>query len=252
MTVQAKRFRIETHPNCGNVLPAAAPVNGSARAVDDDVAEFRHQELLGAIREMQRLAEVTPKEAVTDHILDDYKHQIAEVRKLKVELDGMYDAITRTKKEIATLHANSFQETNMSRATDQLDAVVGGTEQATTAILGAAEEIDQFAAMLQHKLSQAEDVALAEDIQHQIIKIFEACNFQDLTGQRITKVVNTLRFIEQRIVRMMDVWGGLDAFRDIEPEPMERPTGHKELLNGPALDDEPDRSSQADIDALFG
>ena len=55
-------------------------------------------------------------------------------------------------------------------------------------------------------------------MQERVIKIFEACNFQDLTGQRITKVVATLKFIETHIVRMMEIWGGLEAFKDIEAE----------------------------------
>lgn len=39
-----------------------------------------------------------------------------------------------------------------------------------------------------------------------IVRIFEACNFQDLTGQRITKVVRALSFIEERVDAMMGVW----------------------------------------------
>jgi chemotaxis protein CheZ len=47
-----------------------------------------------------------------------------------------------------------------------------------------------------------------------VIRIFDACNFQDLAGQSIAKVLATLKFIEDRIARMMDIWGGIDAFKD--------------------------------------
>jgi chemotaxis protein CheZ len=84
-----------------------------------------------------------------------------------------------------------------------------------------------------------------------VVKIFEACNFQDLTGQRITKVVATLKFIETHIVRMMEIWGGLDAFKDIEAEKIAERTGDAALLNGPKVDGEVGHASQDDIDSLF-
>jgi chemotaxis protein CheZ len=80
--------------------------------------------------------------------------------------------------------------------------------------------------------------------------VFEACNFQDLTGQRITKVVNTLRFVEERIIKMMEIWGGADKFKDIEVE-LEHRMGDQGLLNGPSLGTDQDIASQDDIDALF-
>ena len=94
---------------------------------------------------------------------------------------------------------------------------------------------------------------MAQDVQERVIKIFEACNFQDLTGQRISKVVGALKFIETHIVRMMEIWGGLEAFKDIEVETVAEREGDAKLLNGPKLDSEDvGHASQDDIDALFG
>ena len=85
----------------------------------------------------------------------------------------------------------------------------------------------QVGALAQRSVPRARDVAqdaikaqpaAAVDIQDKVIQIFEACNFQDLTGQRITKVVSTLRFVEDRIMQMMDIWGGIETFKDIEVE----------------------------------
>jgi chemotaxis protein CheZ len=139
----------------------------------------------------------------------------------------------------------------MARVTNELDAIVGGTESATETILGSAEEIDQMVQTLTARLKDGQNQQLAADIQDRVVKIFEACNFQDLTGQRITKVVSTLTFIETHILRMMEIWGGLDAFKEIEAETMSPHQGEAGLLNGPKTDGEAGHASQDDIDALF-
>lgn len=88
-----------------------------------------------------------------------------------------------------------------------------------------------------------------------MVSIFEACNFQDITGQRITKVVGALKFIEERVAGMMDIWGGANGLAAFAPEPEmpdETPeTDESSLLNGPALEEADGHASQDDIDALF-
>ena len=81
-------------------------------------------------------------------MLDAYKAQIAEAQKLKGELDLIYDAINKTKQEIATVHMTGFEGPEMARVTNELDAIVGGTAHATEQILSNAEEIDQLSATL--------------------------------------------------------------------------------------------------------
>src|SRR5690606_19752309 len=100
-------------------------------------------------------------------------------------LDLIYEAINMTKREIATLHVTGFEGPEMKRVTHELDAIVGGTEQATEQILSSAESIDQDASTLSARLKDEQNLALVQDMQEKVIKIFEACNFQDLTGQRI-------------------------------------------------------------------
>lgn len=63
-------------------------------------------------------------------------------------------------------------------------------------------------------------------------------------------MVSTLKFIETHIVRMMEIWGGLDAFKDIAPQAIAARTGGR-LLNGPKVDGEIGHASQDEIDALF-
>ena len=76
-----------------------------------------------------------------------------------------------------------------------------------------------------------------------------ACSFQDLTGQRMTKVVNTLRYLETRVNAMIEIWGitAQDAEKLVQQHIEAKPDGH--LLNGPARDGE--GVAQDDIDRLL-
>ena len=92
----------------------------------------------------------------------------------------------------------------MTRIAHELEEVVDSTERATQQVLAAAEEIDQVANNLVAALSGKYEQGLARDIQELVIKIFEACNFQDLTGQRIAKVLATLNFVEDHVTRVLE------------------------------------------------
>jgi len=238
MQARRKPFRVETMDR--------VRVNGHS---DGHAHHFPHDEIISELRALRAL--VKQAEQVSLQMIDSYKAQIAEAQKLKTELDLIYDAINKTKQEIAAVHFSGFEGPEMTRVTNELDAIVGGTEHATEQILSNAEEIDQMAHTLGPRLKDEQDHALVADIQERVIKIFEACNFQDLTGQRITKVVGTLKFIETHIVRMMEIWGGLEAFKDIEVETVAEREGDAKLLNGPKVSGEAGHASQDDIDALF-
>ena len=189
--------------------------------------------------------------AESQALLETYRAQIEQCEKLKVELDLIYDAINRTKREIAVLHGKSFDGNEMSKVTGELGAVVGGTEEATQQILEAAEAIDQAASALAKVNSPDQQKILSEEISERVVSIFEACNFQDLTGQRISKVMSTMKFIENHITVMMDIWGGVDAIRAHAPPIIDEREGDAKLLNGPKLDGDAGHASQNDIDALF-
>jgi len=238
MQARRKPFRVESMDR------VAGRVNGHSYA-----HHHAHDEIMSELRSLRAL--VKPSEQVTQQMIEAYKAQIAEAAKLKGELDLIQDAIVRTKQEIATVHVTGFEGPEMVRVTNELDAIVGGTESATDTILTNAEEIDQLASTLAPRLKDEQNQQLVQDMQERVIKIFEACNFQDLTGQRITKVVGTLKFIETHIVRMMEIWGGLDAFKDIEAETIAQRQGGARLLNGPKIAGEAGHASQDDIDALF-
>jgi len=89
------------------------------------------------------------------------------------------------------------------------------------------------------------------DIVDQVTNIFEACNFQDVAGQRITKVAATLKFLEEHILRLVDIWGGMKQLADVEPAAKAEVTKYPKLVNGPMLEGDHDCISQTDIDVMF-
>ena len=264
MGTAKRKFRIES---VNAHTSGQTPVDGGAipltlattHAVPDSVAEERHQETMAAIEKLGRFVagahdeDLAIADAAPDALLDKYKDEIKEAAKLKHELDLMQAAILRTKSEIVALRYDGASSERIRSVTDELDEVVAGTEGATETILSAAEMIDSNASSLSGTLSGS-DAGQALEIQEQVIAIFEACNFQDITGQRINKVVTALRFIEERVESMLKIWGessfvGVEA-ADGGSGDVEIPLG-EELANGPALPESSDQASQADIDALF-
>jgi len=214
----------------------------------DDGAQERHAEImnvLGVIKES-----IIPAREISASILEEHRRDMQEALRLKVELDSIYEAIERTKREIATLRYAGAQGQEITRVTDELGAIVVGTESATNSILAAAEKIDELSSNLSSRLSGG-DQEIAREILDHVISIFEACNFQDITGQRISKVVNAMRFVEERVHHMIDIWGGLESFKDVETIADSSRQGEAALLNGPALSTDKGVTSQDAIDALF-
>ena len=255
MPVHRKRFRIEEA--FGGDLPVS-------EAMDGDIGPM-HREIMTELRAIRAQMAGPGQSAATAAIgapaghevadaqalLETYRAQIEQCEKLKVELDLIYDAINRTKREIAVLHGKSFNGEEMAKVNGELGAVVGGTEEATQQILEAAESIDNAATALAKVNTPDQQKLLSEEIQERVVSIFEACNFQDLTGQRINKVMTTMKFIENHITVMMDIWGGVDAIKSHAPAIVDTREGDDRLLNGPKSEGDIGHASQDDIDALF-
>ena len=255
MPVHRRRFRIEEA--FGGDMPASALADGDAGPMHHEIMnELRaiRAQMAGAGHSVANAAidaSVSREVAEAHALLETYRAQIEQCEKLKVELDLIHDAISRTKREIAVLHGKSFNGEEMARVNGELGAVVGGTEEATQQILEAAEAIDNSATALAKVTSPDQQKILSEEIQERVVSIFEACNFQDLTGQRISKVMTTMKFIENHITVMMDIWGGVDAIKSHAPPIVDDREGDARLLNGPKLDGDDGHASQNDIDALF-
>jgi chemotaxis protein CheZ len=138
----------------------------------------------------------------------------------------------------------------MRRVAGELDAVIGATEEAATSILAAVEDIENHANMLRAAGIGAGRNDHVGAILDRVVTLYEACNFQDLTGQRISKIVGVLKFVEERLDRMIGVWGGLEAFKELVDQPPPE-DDERSLLNGPKLDSDDGHVDQTDIDALF-
>ncbi len=78
----------------------------------------------------------------------------------------------------------------------ELEAVVQATEHAANQIMGAAEAISTW-------LRKGGDPGSLPAVTQQVNAIFEACTFQDLTGQRIRRAIQHLQQVETMLSEMM-------------------------------------------------
>lgn len=219
-------------PELDEILKAINGLRGDIQAVEQLVrGEEAHQRAVALVEDDDVVA-----------------RKRAEVNMLRTEIRALSIAIAQTKTEIAALRPSNAEDDRLVAVTNELDAIVSSTERATHGILESAERIDNLAHQLQAQSGEGFAAHIAEDIRDSVVGIFEQCNFQDITGQRITKVVKTLQFIEERVNKMIEIWGA-DTFEDLPSPPEVDEDDEKKLLNGPALENE--GISQADIDKLF-
>jgi chemotaxis protein CheZ len=153
------------------------------------------------------------------------------------EIQDLADHIAKAKGDISRAQPNEIKSERIPRAGKELGAIVQSTEGATNAIMEAAEEI-----MASGSANGGGD--REAQIEGACMRIFEACSFQDVTGQRISKVVDTLTFIDERLDTLLEAYGGVADSAPVTEE-VEDP-----LLNGPQLEGE--GISQDDVDSMFG
>ena len=192
----------------------------------------------------QSYGDAVPIEDLIDVVrgLLESLHGDVSLQDLRVygELEALARLIHRAKEEIQEIRPDDIQAEHIPTANVELDAIVRHLEVATGNILDAAESIENVAA--------ATDPAVGEPLLDAVTSIYEACNFQDISGQRITKVIATLETIETRIVLLVEALG-CNAGNPRESDPPEACPPDTHLLNGPQLPD--NANSQAEIDALL-
>jgi chemotaxis protein CheZ len=169
----------------------------------------------------------------------------AMVQKLTAELTLLRDTIARNRRELAALIGDGDDQ-RMTRAAGELGAAVEGMEKATVKILKSTEVIDESARALAAALKTDFERGLCQDIQDHVVHIYEACNFQDLGGQRIGNVIATLTTIEDKVASMLD-----RSKTQANEAPTVKPAAEPGLINGPRLDGASGHTSQADIDNMF-
>ena len=226
----------------GAPLVSATPADSAPR-----------KELINTINELCRaLLHGAELGSSTEHQarIQALAQELDEARLLKNEIINLSRAIDTTKREIAAIRYKSANFERIADVSGELDEVVADTERATNTILSKCERIEGLVTAIQQQgmaaVSEDEVAGMGETIFH----IYEACNFQDLTGQRINRVVSALKYIEERVDSMMHVWGGKEIFAAIPLPEAEAISEEEALLNGPARAHE-ERASQADIDSLF-
>ena len=153
------------------------------------------------------------------------------------EVEELGRSIANAKAEIAALKVDDITASHIPSATDELDAIVAHTASATDSILEVCETLDRVGATLSGEDAQA--------LQDATTRIYEACSFQDITGQRITKVVAVLKTIESKVAHIVHTFGERGAAG--APRPSLNP--QSALLNGPQLPAA--AMDQSDIDKLL-
>jgi chemotaxis protein CheZ len=157
------------------------------------------------------------------------------------EIESLGRTIAAAKEEIAALKVDDIRDRDIPFATDELDAIVQHTAVATNAILESCEMLDEVA------VAVSGDTAVR--LQDAVTKIYEACSFQDITGQRITKVVTTLKAIESKVAQIILKFGVKSESGEACDPATAVISGTVELLNGPQLPS--NAMDQSDIDKLL-
>ena len=162
------------------------------------------------------------------------------VERMRTGILDMANAIARTKAEIAAIKPTG-QAGKIGTATNELDGIVEMTEKATSEILTAIECIQEIAWTLRE---QGSDPAICDRLNAQATDAYTACSFQDLTGQRIRRVIDVMRFLEKRVDAMIRIWRFSE--KEVANENIEE---RDPLLNGPALPGE--GLEQSEVDELI-
>jgi len=201
------------------------------------IAALKHK--LTEIRAQQPEIEPEMITEVVRAVLTTISHELtAKESTLLREVEDLGRMIANTKSEIAALRVDDITDHDIPFATDELDAIVEHTAHATDAILESCEMLDEVSATVSGEP--------ATKLQAATTKIYEACSFQDITGQRITKVVTTLKTIEGKVAHIINTFGATSATARVSAN---RVATDADLLNGPQLPEH--AMDQSDIDKLL-
>ena len=144
------------------------------------------------------------------------------------ELREIAGYIESMRHEIGALQVNDLKNSRIPAAGEELGAIVQATEAASNTIMECAEALMGADA--------SDPAAYKALVDEKMMVIFEACSFQDITGQRIAKVVETLQHIEERVSRFADVMQAKDIQGFLTEQERERAERREKfLLHGPQL-----------------
>jgi chemotaxis protein CheZ len=172
-----------------------------------------------------------------DELRRFFERRLAELStEILATLDTVHVNETHLSDQLHQIHGEISRLTALPNGATRnsgldLEGVIEATDAAANRILGAAETIRAAAAA----------GGQSAEILDQVNEIFEACSFQDLTGQRIRRVLAKLQLVDGTIVEMVEQSGAhpmmrmrSDAFKPVAE------------LGGSGAD-----LSQTEIDKLF-
>ena len=165
---------------------------------------------------------------------------------LKQGLEKIASHLMQAKSEILAIslpESETGTDKNLPHAANELEEVVRHTEEATNIIMDKADAIIKASASVADK-------ALGAAINESALNILETCSFQDITGQRIRKVLKTLEQTEMRLTKLIKLFGGqLPEMGEMETIATGNERPDEALMSGPQLSK--NAPSQEDIDKLF-
>ena len=206
--------------------------------------EFRVEQMIGA-----RRARDVVQSPPTDQSAVRETTATAEARVAAPdEISALRDILARNTRTLMAL-MNDGKDRRMARAAGELAAAVESMETATQKVLASVESVDDCARVLVSALTDDYHHGLAQDIQEHVVRIYEACNFQDLAGQRIGKVVATLVMVEEQLSAMIERNNSVAGAA--RPDAVAGSQLSRDLLNGPRLDGAGGHATQQDIDLIF-
>ncbi|MBK1656616.1 protein phosphatase CheZ [Paracraurococcus ruber] len=148
----------------------------------------------------------------------------------RAEMGQMAALLAETRLAVIGLAPPPGAPPPLGEANDTLDLVVLETERAAFEIMRQAERV-QAAAIRLDGTAGAAHAADAAEVNEAATAIVMACIFQDITGQRIRKVIGALREVEARVARLTKLLG-------IAPEEVrtvqQAEAAADPLLNGPS------------------
>ena len=184
---------------------------------------------------------------------------------LQTGLKQIYQEVkaARGGKEIKSIEADIDPRELFSETSDQLDAVLRTTEKAAVEIIDIVENLQDLQATVTKivkgfesgGVTKADRVKLKEinkTLGTDLSTIMVTLSFQDLTGQRIKIIINSIRQVEKIVREVMLSTGLMIKQREAEPEKdikalsEDAKTEATSKLEGPT-----EGSSQGDVDDLL-
>jgi len=167
---------------------------------------------------------------------------------LRKELIGLFSHIQRLRMEITAIRKPGDADGDkFVRMADELDAIVEVTEEAINTIMESVEHINTMLAEIRPVVTDARVADTLDRVDEKIQSLFEACAFQDITGQRVTKVVKLIKYVEERVNALIAIWGA-PQLATVETQEEKRGEYDK-YLHGPQLKGK--GVNQSDVDALL-